>query len=120
MSELLSGATAAELVACDVKQQLQRLAPASSLLLPWHASLQNLRRKLKHCYKNSGVNHQQECRELALAYLESIKGVGVYRANSGPNDAPSECRGVACWFSWVSTIRSYANARATWHGGSCW
>lgn len=59
------------------------LAALPACLLP-----QNLRRKLKFCYKNSGVNYQQECRELALQYLEAIKGVGVYRANSGPNDAP--------------------------------
>eukprot|EP00887_Chlorella_sp_A99_P006535 scaffold3.g6535.t1 len=52
------------------------------------AEAKNLRRKLKLCYKNAGVNYQQDCRELALAYLESIKGVGVYRANSGPNDQP--------------------------------
>jgi hypothetical protein len=51
-------------------------------------AVQNIRAKLRYCYKNSGVNYQQECRELAKQYLESIKGVGVYRANSGPNDAP--------------------------------
>jgi hypothetical protein len=93
------------------------------------ATLQLIRKKLKKCYKEAGVNYQQDCRELAHVrheaccrcpplplpsgagrvtcllprtsnqplltcrrcfqeYLSAIKGVGVYRANSGPHDEP--------------------------------
>ncbi|KAL4458777.1 hypothetical protein ABPG75_013642 [Micractinium tetrahymenae] len=47
-----------------------------------------IRKQLKKCYKESGVNYQQNCRELAQSYLSAIKGVGIYRANAGPHDEP--------------------------------
>ncbi|PSC76562.1 NADH dehydrogenase [ubiquinone] 1 beta subcomplex subunit 10-B-like [Micractinium conductrix] len=47
-----------------------------------------IRKKLKQCYKESGVNYQQNCRELAQNYLAAIKGVGIYRANAGPHEEP--------------------------------
>ena len=52
----------------------------------WHPQL--VRKKLRACYRDAGVNWQQQCRELAQKYLASIKGVGVYRANAGPNAEP--------------------------------
>ncbi|KAI3436098.1 hypothetical protein D9Q98_002156 [Chlorella vulgaris] len=47
-----------------------------------------IRKELKKCYKESGVNYQQKCRDLAQEYLAAIKGTGVYRSNSGPHDEP--------------------------------
>jgi hypothetical protein len=48
--------------------------------------LQLLREKVKRCYKEEGVNHQQVCRQFVVNYLESIKNIGVHVANSGPDD----------------------------------
>lgn len=45
-----------------------------------------LKEKLRECYLREGVNHLQNCRELALIYLESIKDIGYHSANSGPFD----------------------------------
>lgn len=45
-----------------------------------------LREKVKRCYKEEGVNHQQVCRQFVVNYLESIKNIGVHVANSGPDD----------------------------------
>ena len=41
---------------------------------------------MQKCYQLEGVNHYQNCKEEVKAYLESIKNVGVHRANAGPND----------------------------------
>ncbi|KAL6774196.1 hypothetical protein ACKKBG_A24135 [Auxenochlorella protothecoides x Auxenochlorella symbiontica] len=45
-----------------------------------------LRRKLKECYRTEGIDHLTQCKEVAQKYLEAIKGVGIYKANSGPHD----------------------------------
>ncbi|KAK2078191.1 hypothetical protein QBZ16_004059 [Prototheca wickerhamii] len=45
-----------------------------------------LRRKLKECYRTEGIDHLSQCRTLSEKYLEAIKGVGIYKANSGPDD----------------------------------
>ncbi|KAK9811632.1 hypothetical protein WJX72_007305 [[Myrmecia] bisecta] len=42
-----------------------------------------IRDNLRQCYLKEGVNHYQNCRELALKYIESIKNVGIFRSNSG-------------------------------------
>ena len=34
------------------------------------------------------MNWVTDCKELADKYVAAIKGVGVYRSNSGPHDAP--------------------------------
>lgn len=47
-----------------------------------------LREQLKQCYYREGVNHLQNCKEIAKAYMESIKNVGVHAANSGEFDRP--------------------------------
>ncbi|KAG7669708.1 hypothetical protein Ndes2526B_g06062 [Nannochloris sp. 'desiccata'] len=48
-----------------------------------------LRTKLVKCYKESGTNFVTDCKELALKYMESIKGTGIARANAGANDKAS-------------------------------
>ena len=48
--------------------------------------LQLIREKLILCYKREGVNQAQNCRDLALRYMEEIKDIGVHRANSGEHD----------------------------------
>ncbi len=41
------------------------------------------------CWPQQGIDLSfGVCLQLAEQYLESIKGVGFYRANSGPNDKP--------------------------------
>lgn len=47
---------------------------------------QLLRERVQKCYQLEGVNHYQNCKEEVKAYLESIKNVGVHRANIGAND----------------------------------
>ena len=41
---------------------------------------------MQQCYLKEGVNHYQNCKEEVKAYLESIKNVGVHRANIGAHD----------------------------------
>ena len=41
------------------------MLPAASTLHHHSSPLQLIRKKLKQCYKESGVNYQQNCRELA-------------------------------------------------------
>ena len=45
-----------------------------------------LRERVQQCYLKEGVNHYQNCKEEVKAYLESIKNVGVHRANIGAHD----------------------------------
>ena len=47
---------------------------------------QLLRERVQTCYMKEGVNHYQNCRDEVKAYLESIKNVGVHRANIGVHD----------------------------------
>lgn len=47
---------------------------------------QLLRERVQKCYQKEGVNHYENCKDEVHAYLESIKNVGVHRANAGPND----------------------------------
>jgi hypothetical protein len=41
---------------------------------------------VQQCYLKEGVNQYQNCKEEVKAYLESIKNVGVHRANIGAHD----------------------------------
>jgi len=50
------------------------------------AKARSLRERVKECYSREGVNHYQNCQEVVQQYLESIKGVGVYRYNTGIHD----------------------------------
>jgi hypothetical protein len=56
-------------------------SPSPSLVTP-----QLLRERVQQCYLKEGVNHYQNCKEEVKAYLESIKNVGVHRANIGAHD----------------------------------
>ncbi|EIE24286.1 hypothetical protein COCSUDRAFT_28734 [Coccomyxa subellipsoidea C-169] len=47
-----------------------------------------LRDKVQKCYMREGVNSMQNCKDIVLDYLESIKGVGLGRMNSGRYDTP--------------------------------
>ncbi|DBA85973.1 hypothetical protein WJX77_004117 [Trebouxia sp. C0004] len=47
------------------------------------AKAQILRERLRICYIKEGVNHIQNCKQLAEQYLDSIKNVGIHRQNSG-------------------------------------
>ncbi|BDA46010.1 probable NADH dehydrogenase [ubiquinone] 1 beta subcomplex subunit [Coccomyxa sp. Obi] len=47
-----------------------------------------LREKVQACYMKEGVNSMQNCKEVVMDYLESIKGVGLGRMNSGRYDKP--------------------------------
>jgi NADH dehydrogenase (ubiquinone) 1 beta subcomplex subunit 10 len=51
-------------------------------------ALQVLRERVEHCYLKEGVNSMQKCKEIVLEYLESIRGVGFGRINSGRYDKP--------------------------------
>jgi hypothetical protein len=49
---------------------------------------QLLREQVQKCYMREGVNSMQNCKDIVLDYLESIKGVGMGRMNSGRYDTP--------------------------------
>ena len=56
---------------------------------------QILREQVQACYMKEGVNSMQNCKEVVMDYLESIKGIGLGRMNSGrydksPPQAPLE------------------------------
>mmetsp|Transcript_18784 Transcript_18784/g.52329 ORF Transcript_18784/g.52329 Transcript_18784/m.52329 type:complete len:92 (-) Transcript_18784:213-488(-) len=42
-----------------------------------------LRERLKACYRKEEVNHMKNCKEIAAQYLDTVKAIGVYRANNG-------------------------------------
>ncbi len=50
--------------------------------------MQLLRERVKKCYLSEGVNSLQNCKSLVEDYLESIKGLGLARMNSGRYDNP--------------------------------
>ena len=52
--------------------------------------MQILRERVKKCYKEEGVNHQENCQKHVLNYLESIKNIGNHVANSGQHDLSRE------------------------------
>ena len=49
-------------------------------------SLQLLRKRLRICYLEEGVNHYKNCREAVDNYLNSIEGIGISVANAGKYD----------------------------------
>ena len=63
-----------------------RRRPATPVVLLSSLVPQLLRERVQKCYQLEGVNHYQNCKEEVKAYLESIKNVGVHRANIGAND----------------------------------
>ena len=64
---------------------LPSLTSSSSSFSPCRPP-QLLRERVQQCYLKEGVNHYQNCKEEVKAYLESIKNVGVHRANIGAHD----------------------------------
>ena len=50
--------------------------------------LQLLRERVRKCYLTEGVNSLQNCKHVVEDYLESIKGLGMARLNSGRYDNP--------------------------------
>lgn len=59
-------------------------------VITFKPALQILRERVKKCYKEEGVNHQQNCQRHVLNYLESIKNIGNHVANSGEHDLNRE------------------------------
>mmetsp|Transcript_36333 Transcript_36333/g.50477 ORF Transcript_36333/g.50477 Transcript_36333/m.50477 type:complete len:107 (+) Transcript_36333:84-404(+) len=52
------------------------------------AKAQIIRDRLQTCYRTEGVNHYQNCKELAERYVNMIKSVGVHRYNTNKADQP--------------------------------
>lgn len=50
--------------------------------------VQLLREKVQTCYLREGVNSMQNCKDIVVDYLESIKWLGMARMNSGRYDNP--------------------------------
>lgn len=77
---------------------------------------QEIRKALKKCYKESGVNYQQQCRQLAGEYLEAIK-VGAGCWERGPAESGWRALGGglfergACWEWLQSALRQCMHAR---------
>ncbi|GMH37345.1 hypothetical protein BSKO_05218 [Bryopsis sp. KO-2023] len=44
-----------------------------------------LKERVRECYLREGVNHLQNCKELADRYMKSIKNANYGRGDSGPN-----------------------------------
>lgn len=66
--------------------------------------LQLIRKELKKCYKESGVNYQQKCRDLALVRWLG-RAVGRPRQPRAPTAGPPHCLPAPCWqCSVVSTF----------------
>lgn len=57
--------------------------------------VQLLREKVKKCYLMEGVNSLQNCKPLVEDYLESIRGLGMARLNSGRYDNPPPAHPLA-------------------------
>ncbi len=75
---------------CDVVYAHQQVLTAAILWV-----LQLLREKVKKCYLVEGVNQLQNCKPLVEDYLESIKGLGMARLNSGRYDNPPPAHPLA-------------------------
>ena len=43
---------------------------------------QIIKEKLKLCYLREGVNHLENCSELATAYMDSLRGTGIYKIHN--------------------------------------
>ncbi|GHP08624.1 hypothetical protein PPROV_000736100 [Pycnococcus provasolii] len=41
-----------------------------------------IKEKLKLCYLREGVNHLENCSELATAYMDSLRGTGIYKIHN--------------------------------------